>query len=420
MADLSPVLTRTPASDSPLGVARQAAEDRLAQLGLPGRRDEYWRFAGPADFSQGDAPSVALPQGDGTLFSDLDRLTLVFVDGRFDAAASDPLPLDGVEIAPLAAAPDWARRAYGAREAAAHIPVPRPLAAMNTARAADGLAIRVTGRPTRPLHILHRRTEAAGDAVWHHVIHLEPGAELTLIETGSAGSRQNSVIEADLADGAKLHLIAAKRRGDELALSHLFARLGNESVLKSFALALDGRHLRREAVIDVVGDDAVVHLAGAALGDGRDFINDDTVFIIHGGLRGESRQVFKKVLRGSATGIFQGKILVRPGAQKTDGYQISQSLLLDELCQFLAKPELEIYADDVKCSHGSTTGAIDETALFYLRSRGVPKAQAEVLLVLSFLADALAEIEDDGLRSRISARVEEALTADAGQIGNGG
>ena len=111
------------------------------------------------------------------------------------------------------------------------------------------------------------------------------------------------------------------------------------------------------------------------------------------------------MLRNGATGVFQGKILVKAGAQKTDGYQISQSLLLDEDSQFLAKPELEIYADDVICSHGSTSGAIDETALFYLRSRGVPASVATDLLTLSFLAEAVEEIEDEGLREDINGRL---------------
>jgi Fe-S cluster assembly protein SufD len=119
----------------------------------------------------------------------------------------------------------------------------------------------------------------------------------------------------------------------------------------------------------------------------------------------ESRQVFKKVLSNGATGVFQGKILVKQGAQKTDGYQISQSLLLDEDSQFLAKPELEIYADDVACSHGSTSGAIDEDALYYLRARGVPKRKAQDLLVLAFLAEAVDEIEAEDLREAILTRI---------------
>ena len=142
------------------------------------------------------------------------------------------------------------------------------------------------------------------------------------------------------------------------------------------------------------------------MGDGDDFHHDDTVFITHDALNCESRQVFKKVLRNGATGVFQGKILVKEGAQKTDGYQISQSLLLDDDAQFLAKPELEIYADDVACSHGSTSGAIDETALFYLKSRGVPTDKATDLLVLAFLAEAVEEIEAEELRDEIVARLE--------------
>jgi Fe-S cluster assembly protein SufD len=141
------------------------------------------------------------------------------------------------------------------------------------------------------------------------------------------------------------------------------------------------------------------------MGDG-DFHHDDTVFVTHDAVACESRQVFKKVLRNGATGVFQGKILVKPGAQQTDGYQISQALLLDEDAQFLAKPELEIYADDVKCSHGSTSGAIDETALFYLRSRGVPEGPASDLLVLAFLAEALEEIDDEAIAAEIHGRLE--------------
>jgi Fe-S cluster assembly protein SufD len=116
--------------------------------------------------------------------------------------------------------------------------------------------------------------------------------------------------------------------------------------------------------------------------------------------------VFKKVLRNGATGVFQGKILVKKDAQKTDGYQISQALLLDEDAQFYAKPELEIYADDVICSHGSTSGAIDDEALFYLRSRGIPESEAQDLLVLAFLAEAIEEIEDSAIANDILARLE--------------
>ena len=170
-------------------------------------------------------------------------------------------------------------------------------------------------------------------------------------------------------------------------------------------MTVNGVMTRNECVIELTGDDAVAHVAGAALGDG-DFHHDDTVFITHDAVNCESRQVFKKVLRNGATGVFQGKILVQPDAQKTDGYQISQSLLLDDDSNFLAKPELEIYADDVACSHGSTTGAIDEDMLFYLRARGVPMKKAQDLLVLAFLAEAVEEIEDESLRDHVTVRLQ--------------
>ncbi|KKL83387.1 hypothetical protein LCGC14_1975210, partial [marine sediment metagenome] len=166
--------------------------------------------------------------------------------------------------------------------------------------------------------------------------------------------------------------------------------------------------------IELTGDDAAAHVAGACVGDGADFHHDDTIFVTHDAVNCESRQVFKKVLRNGATGVFQGKILVKAGAQKTDGYQISQSLLLDGDSQFLAKPELEIYADDVACSHGSTSGAIDEDALFYLQSRGVPAAKATDLLTLAFLAEAVAEVEDETLRDEMTGRLASWLERHAG------
>jgi Fe-S cluster assembly protein SufD len=239
----------------------------------------------------------------------------------------------------------------------------------------------------------------------HNVIKLDAGASLTVLETGPAAARLNMVTEVEVADTAALHHIRAQGRDHERrAATHIFARLGTESVFKSFTLTANGVMTRNECVLELTGDDAKATVGGACVGDG-DFHHDDTVFITHDAENCESRQVFKKVLRNGATGVFQGKILVKTGAQKTDGYQISQSLLLDGDSQFLAKPELEIYADDVICSHGSTSGAIDETALFYLQSRGISKPVATDLLTLSFLAEAVDEIEDETLREQINERM---------------
>ncbi|WP_299358368.1 SufD family Fe-S cluster assembly protein [uncultured Paracoccus sp.] len=393
--------------------ARADAAQRFRSMGLPRPRDEYWRYTDPA-LLNADAPAAVALNGDEfEMFDHVDRLRLIFVDGVLDAAASDQGALDGVQIERLDQAdaqPDhWVADIYGTLEQAGQSPVPRPFAAMNTAVARHGLAIRVIGTAPRPVHLIYRRSDPAADVMLHHVIKVDAGAELTLIETGMSGARSNALIEADLAPGARLHHIAAIRAGvDRVAVSHLFGRVAEAASLKSFVLSLNGSLMRHETVVDIAGDDSVAHVAGAVLGDGAagPFHHDDTVFVTHRAERCESRQVFKKVLKNGAVGVFQGKILVQPGAQKTDGYQISQALLLDEDSQFLAKPELEIYADDVRCSHGSTTGAIDPTALYYLRSRGISRDRAIVLLVLSFLADALAEVEDDELRVEISERLE--------------
>lgn len=401
------------------GTARAQAQARLIGMGLPTKRDEYWRYTDPAALTATDAPEAALfaARDEAPLFADRDRLVIAFVDGVFDPARSSPaLVLEGVEIARLAEADradiHWARELYGVPEAEGQNPVARPLAALNTAAATDGVLIRVTGQAAKPVHLVYYHEETTSDAVLHHCIRVEAGAELTLLETGSAAARLNKVMEVEVADGGRFHHVRTQGRDHaRRAATHIFTRLGKGALFKSFTLAFNGTLTRNECVIDIRGDGAVAHVAGAALGDGATgpFHHDDTVFVTHDAVGCESRQVFKKVLKNGATGVFQGKILVRQGAQKTDGYQISQALLLDDDSQFLAKPELEIYADDVKCSHGSTTGAIDETALFYLRSRGVSREDAAALLVLSFLADAIAEIEDEGLQAEIVARLENWL-----------
>lgn len=391
--------------------ARRAARARLRAMGLPGRRDEYWKFTDPSALLSVEPPRAALFAAEETpLFDGIERLKLVFVDGVLDAAASDPLALDAVEIHRLdeALASDihWVRQVFGVLEARGQTPVDRPLAALNTAVATEGLAIRATGRAPKPVSIIYKRKSDYCDAFLHHVVKIESGAELTILENGPAAARLNKVIEVDVADGGRLHHVRAQGRDHERrASTHFFARLGAAAVFKSFALTANGALTRNEQVVELAGMGAVAHLAGAAVGDGA-FHQDDTVFVTHAAEDCESRQVYKKVLRNGATGVFQGKILVRPGAQRTDGYQISQSLLLDEDSQFFAKPELEIYADNVKCSHGSTTGAIDEDLLFYLRARGVPRAEAQNLLVLAFLAEAIEEIEDPRLGEEIRARLE--------------
>ncbi|MEX0285689.1 MAG: SufD family Fe-S cluster assembly protein [Paracoccaceae bacterium] len=390
--------------------ARTEALARLRAMGVPGRRDEYWKYTRPDTLTAPDAPRAALfTHDEGPMFNHIDRLNVVFVDGVFDAEASDDLTMEGVTIDRLADVANtdihWAREVYGVLEERGQDPVDRPLAALNTAFATDGLLIHVHGRPSRPICFLYVHGDETSDAILHHVVKVDSGADATILETGPAAARFNKCMEIEIADGGALHHVRTQGRDHERrAATHMFTRLGRESVYKSFSLTVNGVLTRNEQIVELTGDDAVAHVAGACVGDGE-FHHDDTVFITHDAVNCESRQVFKKVLRNGATGVFQGKILVKEGAQKTDGYQISQSLLLDEDSQFLAKPELEIYADDVACSHGSTSGAIDDEALFYLRSRGVPHAEATDLLTLAFLAEAVEEIEDEALAEDIVTRL---------------
>ena len=393
-------------------VVRSVALARVQTLGLPVHRDEYWRYTDPATLVAAEPPPAApaMAEDEPPAFAEVDALRIVFVDGRFDAAASDALSLEGVEIERLVeAAPldlHWAQSLYGVLEEEGQKPVPRPLAALNTAFAEDGVLIRVTRPVERPIHVIYRHVSEASDAMLHHLVKVEAGASLTLLESGPGAARFNSVMEVSVAEGGTLHHVRTQGRDrDRRTVTHIFGRLARGADFRSFTLTFNGVLTRNEVVVRLGGDNGVAHIAGATVGDGN-FLHDDTVFVTHDGLSCESRQVFKKVLRNGATGVFQGKILVRSGAQKTDGYQLSQALLLDEQSQFLAKPELEIYADDVACSHGSTAGAIDETALFYLRSRGVPEADAKDLLTLAFLREALEEIADDRLASDLSARLE--------------
>ncbi|HEU0222062.1 MAG TPA: Fe-S cluster assembly protein SufD [Paracoccaceae bacterium] len=401
----------------PKGEARWALEAReqaaawLREAGAPGPRDEYWRFTNPATLVT-PKPEAArvLVTDERPVFDAFDALRLVFVDGLFRPDLSDPLSMPGLVVQTLgeALATDihWAREHFGQLEAHGQSPVPRPLAALNTAVAAEGIVLRVTGPAQRPLLIRYVHESETSDAYVRHLVKLDPGASVTMLESGPAAARFNKVMEVEVGDGAAFHHVRAQGRDHERrAVTHLFSRLGARAEYRSFTLTVNGRLTRNENVVEFAGDDSVGHIAGACLGDG-DFHHDDTVFVTHGAERCESRQVFKKVLRRGAVGVFQGKILVRPGAQKTDGYQLSQGLLLDAASQFLAKPELEIYADDVKCSHGSTVGAVDETALFYLTSRGIPRAEAEDMLVLAFLDEAVQEIADPRLADDIRARLQ--------------
>jgi len=380
-------------------------------FGVPTKRDEYWKYTNPQKLTMIPTEPAALFSNDEPpMFESIDRVKIVFVDGILDLSQSDDLILEGATIETLVDATSkdihWAKDLFGSLEKNGQKPVKRPLAALNTAMAAEGLVIRITDKCKKPLAIRYIHNSETSDALVHNIIKIESNAQFTLLESGAGAARFNSVLEVDVADNADFHHVRTQGRDHERkTVTHIFGRLGKESIFKSFTMTVNGTLTRNDAVLEFTGDNARATVAGATAGDGESFHHDDTVFITHDAVNCESRQVFKKVLRNGATGVFQGKILVKADAQKTDGYQISQGLLLDDNSNFLAKPELEIYADDVACSHGSTVGAIDEDAIFYLVSRGVPRKQAQDMLVLAFLAEAIDEIDSNDLADDINGRL---------------
>ncbi len=391
------------------GVARANALTALNKMGAPMRRDEYWKFTNPAVLLGENPLAAIITTDEAPVFNDVEKLLIVFKDGVYQPELSDDLSAQNLEIQTLtdAMATDihWAKDVFGVLEGRGQLPVSRPFAALNTAVAEQGFVLRATGKVSKPVAFRYLRSSENAVAMIHHVIKLDAGAELTVFENGAGAARLNTCMEVEVADNASFHHIRAQGRDHERqAATHMFGVLGEESIFRSFTLTVNGKMTRNEAVLEFLGDNAKATVAGACVGDG-DFHHDDTIFVTHDAVNCESRQVFKKVLRNGAQGIFQGKILVKADAQKTDGYQISQALLIDENATFLAKPELEIYADDVICSHGSTCGATDETAMFYLMSRGIAKKQAQDLLVLAFLDEAIQEVEDETLADEIRERL---------------
>ena len=393
--------------------ARESALDRLSSIGLPSHRDEYWKYTNPTELIA-EKPNVS-PVADleeANVFSEIDVQKIVFCDGIFSPELSDDFSSENMSISNLSDADDlhWAQNYYGNLEKQGQRPVSRPLAALNTVIAADGVWIHVRGNIDKPVLILGVHNTPC-EAVLHHVIKVDKDCSLTLLESGPFATKLNTVMEVFLEQGASFeHVRAQGRDHDRWATTHIFSDIKEKAKFKSFTLTANGTLTRNECVLTLSGNNCAAHVAGASVGDGKKFHHDDTIFITHDAVDCESRQVFKKVLRNGATGVFQGKILVKEGAQKTDGYQISQSLLLDDDSQFLAKPELEIYADDVACSHGSTSGAIDEQALFYLCSRGISKSEATDMLTLAFLAEAVEEIENENVASIIVEKISAWLS----------
>jgi Fe-S cluster assembly protein SufD len=252
---------------------------------------------------------------------------------------------------------------------------------------------------------------AGGDADFHprHSIRLAKGARLTLVEISSGEGKYllNTVAEIHVAEGA--HLTHIRLQDEALTAFHVsttYADVAAGGTYDSFTLNLGARLSRTEVRTQLSGPGAIAHLNAAQILAGSQH-SDFTTVIGHIAPGCTSRQTVKNVLTGRSRGVFQGKIEVARHAQKTDGYQMNQALLLSPYAEVDCKPELEIFADDVKCSHGATVGELDAEQMFYLRSRGIPDAEARSILVRAFLAEALDAVTDKTIRGRLDAAVEQ-------------
>lgn len=383
--------------------AREEAARAFAASGLPTRKAEAFHFT---DLRPLAAIDFALPEEEGEAASPRLPAVLapfttrvVFVDGRLRPGS----PVPPAFFTPLAEAPAFLPRTAS------------PLAALNTMFAEEGMVLALPeGMAGGTVLLVHEAARAGCAFHLRHRIVLGAGARLTLIERaqganqganqGAKGAHwHNPVYDVELGAGARLSFLRWVAEGEGgFHTSALYASLGTQAELEMVLLLENTGFARNELDIRLAGEGAKARLSAVQLLRGREF-GDLTAAITHAALRTVSENRVRNVIDDEARGVFQGRIAVTPAGQKTDGYQKSDTLLLSPRAESDTKPELEIFADDVKCSHGATVGAIDEEALFYLRSRGIPAATARALLIEAFIAGAWEDLGEEAFREVLAA-----------------
>jgi Fe-S cluster assembly protein SufD len=383
---------------------RETAAEAFRRSGLPGatsgRREEAWKYTSLralADASFSQSPTQA---GDGTIVARLPRIDaprIVFVDGRFRSELSALPP--AVSFGCFSDNPDFGTLARPDRD---------PVVALNTMLAEDGAVLSVPEGVDAGLLVLISVATARAAFYPRHTIRIAAGARLTLLDLslGDGAYLHIPVTEVHVAEDAVFSHV--RLQNESLAafhLSTLYAEVAERGTYDSFAMNLGARIARTEVHARLAGTKSITHLNGAQL-LGGDQHADFTTVVRHDAPSTTSRQTVKNVLAGRSQGVFQGRIEVARVAQKTDGYQMNQALLLSPEAEIDTKPELEIFADDVKCSHGATVGELDAEQLFYLRSRGIPDVEARSMLVRAFLADSLDAVTNEAVREELDRAVE--------------
>ena len=391
-----------------VGKLREDAFRRFDANGLPHRRVEEWKYtdlrALMREAKPLAGPAGAKPKGDiAPMVSGVDANHIAIVNGRYEPGwsnfmAGDPAIAIEELFKFLADNPDFRLGQVPGTDDPAYW--------LNTAFMSGGVALRVKGSVAKPVHIAHLFSGDAAGAVYpRSVVIVEPGAQLTLIESYSGPDgidyQVNSALEIVIGDNARLdHIKIGCDGGAALRVSTLGVRVGAKATYKDFAFTLGGAVVRNQTFVRFNGEGSEGAIDGASLLKGRQHV-DNTLVINHAAGGCLSRERFKSVLDGESHGIFQGKIIVEPHAQKTDGKMMTRALLLSDEAEADNKPELEIFADDVVCGHGATAGALDPGLKFYLMSRGIPAPEAEALLIEAFIDEIIEEIAHEGIRDAL-------------------
>jgi len=397
--------------------ARGAAIERFAALGFPTPALEDWRYTNVeliASQPFGAAPATTnglTAAGTEQLAYSLGGTRLVFVNGRLRADLSSARPAPGVRAGSLAALlaedpgavePHLGRIADVAR---------RAFPALNAALAPDGAVILVPRGMvvTDPIHLIFVAQPDAERIVAHprNLIVAGEGSQVTVVESylglAAGVAWHNLLTEIVVESGARLRHLRVQRQGEhELHTSAVAAEVGRDGSFSSHVVTLGGRLTRNDLDVVLAAEGAECSLDGLYLLAGAQHLDNHT-HIDHAKPHGTSRELYKGVLSGASRGVFNGRIRVRKDAQKTDARQTNRNLLLSDSALVDTKPELEIFADDVKCTHGATIGQLDEASLFYLRSRGVSPEAGRSLLIHAFASEVIGRIPLLPLRAGLEA-----------------
>jgi Fe-S cluster assembly protein SufD len=402
---------------------RRTAIARFNELGIPGRRSEAWKYSHAElaaalrhpyrVFPSTDASAV--PSLDALLIPDLDAHVVVTVDGRFSPELSriGDLPV-GVIVTGFAEAASAHAEIVNRYLNTAANAEGEPFTALNTAFISDGIFVyvpksTVVDKPIHVLNILASNEDAFIQP--RNLFVFEENSQARFVETSHATSASriftNTIEEIIVGARANVDYYKVQDEGDNASqVNGTYVVQGRESVFSVHTTTLSGGLIRNNLEVKLDDEHIESHMIGLVLPTGKQHVDVHTL-IDHAKPNCVSNELYKYVLDDETEGVFNGKVFVRQDAQQTNAYQQNKSILLSEAARMNAKPELEIYADDVKCSHGATTGELDAEALFYLRSRGLTAKQAQALLLLAFARDVVESIKIDAVREWIDAKVQE-------------